>query len=91
MAKCDVCGKDVAETFVRASSMGPVSYAYCTECLTAGLEPYDGMVAYIAGAGHFPDDINAGYQAKVRNVLTGLGISEEKFIADVEEVLNTCG
>jgi hypothetical protein len=28
--------------------MGPISYAYCRECLSRGLEPYGGIIAYIA-------------------------------------------
>jgi hypothetical protein len=43
------------------------------------------MVTYIAGAGHFPKDINEVYQREVRRQLALHGISEEQFIADVEK------
>ena len=42
------------------------------------------MVNYISCAGLFPEDINEEYQALCRHILKGLGISEEKFIEDVD-------
>lgn len=84
--KCDVCGKE-DKTFVAASAYGPISFAYCEECLRNGREPYSVIVAYIACAGHFPDDINEEYQEDVRRQLVLHNISEEQFIQDVEECL----
>ena len=63
--RCDVCGKQT-DVAVCASSCGPISLAYCRSCLEAGLEPYGIMLAYISGAGHWPDDINPAYQELVR-------------------------
>lgn len=82
---CNVCGKD-ADVVVCASVFGATSYAYCEECLSNYLEPYDAMVSYISCAGLFPDDINEEYQNLCRHVLKGLGISEEKFIEDVKRL-----
>jgi hypothetical protein len=84
IGKCDVCGKE-AEIHVCASTFGAMSNGYCKECLQKGLEPYGVMVAYIAYAGKFPNDINVTYQNHVRNILKGLNISEEQFIADVNK------
>ena len=84
--KCDVCGKET-DVVVCASSMGATSYAYCEDCLSKGLEPYDAMVSYIACAGRFPDDINSAYKEHCRNILNGLNISEEQFIADVDKYI----
>ena len=84
--KCDVCGKE-REAFVAASAYGPISFAYCEECLASGREPYSAMVAYIACAGHFPEDINEAYQKDVRRQLEFHGVSEEKFIKDVEDCI----
>lgn len=81
---CDVCGKHT-NVVVCASAFGGVSYAYCQDCLSNYLEPYDAMVAYISCAGLFPDDINEAYQELCRHILKGLGISEEKFIEDVKK------
>ena len=82
---CDVCGKEVKETFVCASTMGAISFGYCEECLRQGLEPYSAVVAYISCAGRFPDDINETYQKHVKNILKCLNISEEQFIKDVNK------
>ena len=82
--KCDVCGKD-AECTVAASAFGPISFAYCDECLRQEKEPYRAVVDYIACAGHFPDDINETYQKEVRRQLKLHNVSEKDFINDVEE------
>lgn len=84
--KCDVCKTD-SKVVVCASSMGPISYAYCESCFKKGLEPYEEMVTYISCAGHFPDDINKSYQDLVRNILKEINISEEKFISDVDKAI----
>ena len=84
--KCDVCGKE-GETFVAASAYGPISFAYCKECLASGREPYDAIVAYISCAGHFPDDINDAYRRDIRRQLELHGVSEEQFIKDVDRAI----
>lgn len=81
--RCDVCGKD-RETFVAASAYGPISFAYCKECLENRREPYGAMVAYISCAGRFPGDINEMYQEDVYRQLKLHGVSEEQFIKDVD-------
>lgn len=83
--RCDVCGKPAV--CVAASAYGPISYAFCAECLQKGLEPYDGVVSYIACAGHFPDDIREDYRADVRRMLPLWGKTEEEFVKDVEKVI----
>lgn len=80
---CDVCGKQT-DVIVCCSAFGAISYAYCEDCFNNRLEPYYAMVNYISCAGLFPEDINEEYQALCRHILKGLGISEEKFIADVD-------
>ena len=60
--RCNVCGKPAR--VVAASAYGATSYAFCDDCLEKGLEPYSAVVAYIACAGHFPEDINETYRAR---------------------------
>ena len=84
--KCEVCGKET-DIVVVASSMGAMSCAYCKDCLEAGAEPYDVMVAYIACAGRFPDDINEQYREMVRANLAYLDKTEEQFIEDVDRTI----
>ena len=79
MGKCDVCGKE-AETFVACSSCGAISFAYCSECLNRGLEPYDALV----GMGLTSDVINKSYKEQI--LLPSLrfhGKTVEEFDADV--------
>lgn len=85
---CDVCGKETT-VYVRSSTMGAISFAYCRDCLNKGLEPYGAMVAYISCAGRFPDDINEVYQKHVRGILAKLGVPEEKLIKDVDCLLHS--
>ena len=63
--RCNVCGKPAR--VVAASAYGATSYAFCDDCLAKGLEPYSGVVAYIACAGRFPEDINEASVGKDRS------------------------
>lgn len=81
MGKCEVCGKE-SETFVASSSCGAVSFAYCRECLTQGIEPYDALV----GMGLYYADIGKSYKEKI--LLPSLkfyGKTTEEFDADVKK------
>ena len=53
---CDVCGEHEAVQ-IACSAYGAASYAFCSECLSKGLEPYDAIVSCIACAGHFPQGV----------------------------------
>ena len=83
--RCNVCGKPAR--VVAASAYGATSYAFCDECLEKGLEPYSAVVAYIACAGHFPEDINETYRADVRRMLPLWGKTEAEFIRDVDAMI----
>ena len=45
------------------------------------------MVAYIACAGHFPEDINETYRSDVRRMLPLWGKTEAEFIRDVDAMI----
>lgn len=83
---CDVC-KEETKVVSLCSSFGAVSHSYCQKCCILGLEPYDEMVAYIANAGEYPNDINKIYIEEVRHILSHLGISEERFASDVKKYI----
>lgn len=83
---CDVCGKQT-DVVVCSSSCGPISLAYCRSCLESKLEPYGIMLSYIAGVGHWPDDVNPVHQELVRRNLAFHGKTEEEFAADVERTI----
>lgn len=84
IGKCDVCGKET-KVAVCASSIGPISFAYCRSCLAAGAEPYEHMVSYVACAGKWPEEISAEAQAWVRRRLAFLNKTEDEFAQDVSE------
>lgn len=48
--KCDACGRE-GELHVRASALGPISLAYCEECLVHGAEGKDLLHTTIACVG----------------------------------------
>lgn len=83
---CDVCGKREAVQ-IACSAYGATSYAFCSECLSNGLEPYGAVVSYIACAGHFPKDIRREYVEDVRRMLSLWNKTEEEFIWDVENMI----
>lgn len=83
---CDVCGKREAVQ-IACSAYGATSYAFCSECLSNGLEPYGAVVSYIACAGHFPKDIRREYIEDVRRMLSLWNKTEEEFIWDVENMI----
>ena len=81
MGKCDVCGKET-KVYAACSACGAISYAYCTECLDARLEPYDALV----GMGLFVDEIAKNFKKAV--LLPSLklhGKTTEEFDEDVRQ------
>ena len=80
---CEVCGKN-APVVVCTSAFGPVSFAYCKECLIADMEPYQHMVDYVSMAGNWPHDIAERYRGEILRIAEGHGKSEAEFAADVQ-------
>lgn len=46
--ECQCCGK-VAEVFVCCSGLGPISLAYCADCISTGREPWHDIVSFADG------------------------------------------
>ena len=84
---CDVCGKREAVQ-IACSAYGATSYAFCTECLSKGLEPYGAGDIGNDCAGHFPQDIRREYVEDVRRMLPLWNKTEEEFIRDVETMID---
>lgn len=84
--KCMGCRKAEGFTVV-GSCFGATSFALCDNCLREGREDYRNMVNYISCAGHWPQDINAIYQAEVRRQLKLHNIPEEVFKFEVESTI----
>lgn len=84
MGKCDVCGKEDANSVVMASKYGPVSLCYCHECAANGYEPYNIIVAYISCVvrNGLEDLKNEAYREDIKKQLKFLGKTEAEFNAD---------
>lgn len=82
---CDCCNKNEA-IGVFASTMGAVSLAYCKDCLSKGIEPYDMMVSYISCGCNSFDDMNSTYKKIVKANLDFYDKTIEEFNNDIEEI-----
>lgn len=65
--KCEICGKEACG--VASSSMGPISHAYCRECLQLGREVYGTMVGGLYGCLPHDNPTGAGLKAAVHEGL----------------------
>lgn len=84
MGKCDVCGKET-KTFAACSACGGISFAYCKECLSKGLEPYDALV----GMALYFDEISEDFKQQI--LLPSLkfyGKTPKEFDKDVDKDLD---
>jgi len=80
---CDVCRINQA-IGVAASVTGAISFAYCVDCLFAGVEPYDALIGGCIGLGK--NEVADWYKQRIDATLVFLGITEDKFWADVEQM-----
>ena len=84
MGKCDVCGKET-EVFAACSACGAISFSYCQECMSAGIEPYDALV----GMALYVDEFNESFKEQI--LLPSLkfhGKTMEEFELDVQKMLD---
>lgn len=58
--KCEVCG-EIKPVQVCSSMLGAVSFAYCKDCLEAGLEPYGALIGFMSACGLTYDNVNESY------------------------------
>ena len=79
--KCDVCG-EVEEVVVCCSATGAVSFAYCSECLQSGREPYFALAARLIGIASI-DNVAEWFLPIVRVTLEAEGKTEEELFKDV--------
>lgn len=78
---CDVCGATPA--VVASSAFGPVSFAFCPDCLSSGAEPYAFLVARVAEVGgrHRAPAVSETLRATLRTVNRSI----EQFDHDVAQ------
>lgn len=91
IGKCEACKKEGLELFVAASVCGPVSFAYCKECLANGIEPYEAIVDYISCAlslrqvDDYRKYINESYLRLIDTNLKAHNKTEEQFKFDLKQ------
>jgi len=82
---CDVCGKNVAKG-VACSVFGPISLAYCQECLNAKRDDYGFMVAGLCGGGiTCMRDIRPDLHPYVKATLEFAEKTEEDLFKELQE------
>lgn len=82
--KCNVCGAPAIG--VCCGSCGPISFAYCKECLEFGAEPYWALVAYLGCGGITkPEDVRKEYQATIEATCKKADKTEDEFWKDCRE------
>jgi hypothetical protein len=80
--KCDVCGEPAVGS--ACSSTGPVSFAYCAECLRTNREPYSALIASMMGMKSL-DQIAEWYRPIVLSNLKAEGKTLDEFFADTKK------
>jgi hypothetical protein len=86
MGKCQVCDKNDA-IGVACGACGPISIAYCRECLQIGAEPFDILAAYLGCAGITSfDSVQDAYRPIIEATCKVAGKSLDEFWAACAEV-----
>lgn len=78
---CDVCRKPAVGS--ACSSTGPVTFAYCAECLRANREPYSALVASMVGMKSL-DQAAEWYRPIILSNLKAEGKTLEEFFGDTQ-------
>lgn len=81
---CDVCGAPSHGVASSSAARGS-SYAYCADCLIAGLEPYDAIVA-LAFCCSGLDGLVEGYDEIIDKSLAKVGKTREDALADAKKI-----
>lgn len=83
LKQCDVCNQLSSDTQVVCSACGGVSFRYCANCLSKGIEPYSALV----GMDLKYDALSADFKRAVLDPsLKFFNKTKEEFDADVEKL-----
>ena len=80
---CEVCGEKAIG--VASSALGPISHAYCEECVALGREPWDTLVGCLWGIGD-PDAVAEWVRPFIDATCSFYGKTEEELWAEIEEL-----
>jgi hypothetical protein len=94
LGKCQVCNQRDA-IGVASGACGPISIAYCRECLQAGAEPF-GLLSGYMGCGGItsPDSVNPEYIPIIEATCRVAGKTMDEFwkaCAEAEADINNMG
>jgi hypothetical protein len=86
MDTCQVCNKQKS-IGVASGACGPVSIAYCRECLQTGAEPFDLLTAYLGCGGLTSmEHVNPAYRAIIEATCKVANKTIEEFFSACAEV-----
>ena len=90
--KCDCCGKIVDHINVLCSGIVAASFAYCNECASKEIEPYNVLVSYFAGeiSENKWNDLTAYWQGIIKNSCEVSGHTLEQFFQDCNKYMENC-
>lgn len=80
---CEVCQKNPAKG-VASSAFGPISHAYCQECLNSNREVYGTLVVGLAGVGR--DEVAEWAKPFIVATCALHGKTADEFWADVDKL-----
>ena len=84
VVKCCICGKDT--TIVCSSAFGPISSAYCEECLSKGIEQWDILIGGLYGCR--PGKLNDHAQETLERTCKYYNKTEKEFWDAVQKLEN---
>lgn len=86
--KCDVCNTSENIIGVFASSLAPMSFAYCKSCAESSAEPYGVLVATLSvclfSSADYEPQVRDSIKSIVDSSLHIVGKTKEQFFADLD-------
>ncbi len=79
---CEVCNQPAFGVY--CSALGPISHAYCSSCMQAGLEPWGTLVGAMFGIGCA--NVPPEYQPLIQRICDFYKKTEEELWAEVDRV-----
>lgn len=89
--KCDVCNASDNIVGVFASSLAPMSFAYCKSCAESSAEPYGVLVATLSvslfSSADYDSQVRDSVKFIVDSSLNIVGKTKEQFFADLDAAI----
>ncbi|EOO44355.1 hypothetical protein [Bacillus cereus] len=86
--KCDVCNATENIVGVFASSLAPISFAYCKSCAESSAEPYGVLLATLSVSLFSSADYDSQARESIKSIVDSslhiVGKTKEQFFADLD-------